>query len=161
VPLFHQLVQSGFDREPPREKVANGLEVEREIRGPDGAPAAQVGIASKLDVSLLVRSADGAPREVAVVDLLPGGFEVDLSSDALAARRSLESGADAWQPSYVDVREDRVVFYGWVSDRAQRFVYRIKPTNRGRYRVPPVWIEGLYDRAAFGRGLGGEIRVGD
>lgn len=160
-PFFFQLLQSGFDRELPHERAAHGLEVEREIRGPDGAPAAQVGITSKLDVSVLVRSVDGVSREVAVVDLLPGGFEVDLSSDALAERRSLVAGDDVWRPTYVDVREDRVVFYGWVSDRAERFVYRIKPTNQGSYGVPPALIEGLYDRAAWGRGLGGEIRVGD
>jgi uncharacterized protein YfaS (alpha-2-macroglobulin family) len=48
-----------------------------------------------------------------------------------------------------------------VGDQAQRFVYRIKPTNRGHYRVPPVQIEGFYDRTAWGRGVGGEITVGE
>jgi hypothetical protein len=33
--------------------------------------------------------------------------------------------------------------------------------NRGRYRVPPVYVEGFYDRTAWGRGLGGEIVVGE
>ena len=98
---------------------------------------------------------------MALVDLLPGGFEVDLSSDAIAERRSLQSGNEEWSPAYVDVREDRVVLYGWADSEARRFVYRIKPTNRGRYRVPPVLVEGFYDRAAWGRGLGGEITVGD
>ena len=161
VPLFYQLLQSGFDLNPPKEKIAHFLEISREIRAAGGSVVTQTSVASKLDVVLWVRSVDGADREVAVVDLLPGGFELDLSSDALAARRSLDTGTDAWAPRYVDVREDRVVFYGWVSGRAQRFVYRIKPTNRGHYQVPPVLIEGLYDRSAWGRGLGGELTVGD
>jgi len=161
VPLFYQLIQSGFDLEPPKEKVAHALEISREIRAAGGAPATQTSVASKLDVILWVRSVDNSEREVAVVDLLPGGFEVDLSSDALATRRSLDPGADAWNPNYVDVREDRVILYGWVSGQARRFVYRIKPTNRGHYQVPPVLVEGLYDRSAWGRGLGGELTVGD
>jgi alpha-2-macroglobulin len=160
-PLFHQLTQSGFDREPPSDEVAKGLEVTREIRGGDGKAVTTCAITSKLDVVLFVRSTDGVGREVALVDLLPGGFEVDLSSDAIAQRRSLQSGAEEWSPAYVDVREDRVVFYGWADAEARRFVYRVKPTNRGRYRVPPVHVEGFYDRAAWGRGLGGEITVGD
>jgi uncharacterized protein YfaS (alpha-2-macroglobulin family) len=59
----------------------------------------------------------------------------------------------------VDVREDRVVFYGWVDATARDFVYRIAPTHRGRYAVPPVMAEGLYERAAFARSPGGAIEV--
>jgi uncharacterized protein YfaS (alpha-2-macroglobulin family) len=160
-PLFLQLVQAGFDRELPTEKAAHGLEVSREIRAADGAVATRTSVTATLDVVLFVRTTDAQPREVALIDLLPGGFEVDLASEALAQRRSLVAGADAWAPHYVDVREDRVVLYGFVDDRARRFVYRIKPTNRGRYMVPPVLIEGFYDRTAWGRGLGGAIEVGD
>jgi len=161
VPLFHQLVQSGFDREPPREEARHGLEVLRELRGPGGALVTQMSVTGKLEVRLRIRSADGKPREVAVVDLLPGGFEVDLGAPGLAERRSLVEVRDSWLPSYVDVREDRLVLYGWVGGEAQSFSYRIKPTNRGRYQVPPVLAEGLYDRAAWARGLGGELVVGD
>ena len=160
-PTYHQLVQSGFDREPPAGKEAHGIEVSREIRATDGSVPTQTSITSRLEVVLFVRSTDDETRAVALVDLLPGGFEVDLASDALAARRSLVSGKDEWTPDYVDVREDRVVFYGAASPEAHRFVYRIKPTNRGRYRVPPVFAEAFYDRGAWGRGLGGEIVVGD
>src|SRR5262249_53695869 len=153
----HQLVQAGFDREPPAGKEAHGLEVWREIRQPGGAAVTQTSIAAKLEVVVYVRSTDDETRSVALVDLLPGGFEVDLASDALAPRTSLGGGDDVWTPDQVDVREDRVVFYGSVGASARKFVYRIKPTNRGRYRVPPVYVEGFYDRTAWGRGLGGEI----
>ena len=161
-PLYQQVVQSGFDREPPREKVANGLEVSREVRAANGGAAvSQTSIRNTLDVVLYVRATDSTRRQVAVVDLLPGGFEVDLTSDSLAQRRSLVGGTDVWSPDYVDVREDRVVLYGTVGGEARRFVYRIKPTNRGHFQIPPVLIEGLYDRAAWGRGLGSAIDVTD
>ena len=159
--LFHQLVQSGFDREAAREKQARGLEVARELRGPAGAAVDRIGVADAIDVVIDVRSSDGRAREVAVVDLLPGGFEVDLGAEGIAERRSLTSEGNAWSPSYVDVREDRVVLYGWVGGDAQRFVYRIRPGQPGRFQVPPILIEGLYDRAAFGVGVGGEISVVD
>jgi uncharacterized protein YfaS (alpha-2-macroglobulin family) len=160
-PLFTQLVEAGFDRDAPADKVAKGLEVSREIRDASGKAVTSCSVTAKLDVVLFVRATDDAEREVALIDLLPGGFEVDLSSDALAARRSLGSGDEEWTPDYVDVREDRVVLYGWVGSTAQRFIYRIKPTNRGTYRVPPVLVEGFYDRTAWGRGVGGTMTVGD
>ena len=55
-PLFHQVSQTGFDREPPADKVANGLEVTREIRGADGKPATTCPITARLDVVLFVRT---------------------------------------------------------------------------------------------------------
>jgi uncharacterized protein YfaS (alpha-2-macroglobulin family) len=154
-------VQAGFDKDAPSDKVAKGLEVSREIRDASGKAVTSCAVTAKLDVVLFVRATDDAEREVALIDLLPGGFEVDLSSDALAARRSLGSGDEEWEPSYVDVREDRVVLYGWVGSAAKRFTYRIKPTNRGTFRVPPVLVEGFYDRTAWGRGVGGQIVVGE
>jgi uncharacterized protein YfaS (alpha-2-macroglobulin family) len=159
--LFYQLTETGFDRAIPAEAVANGLEVTREIRGADGKPATRCSITDRLTVELAVRSTDDATREVALVDLLPGGFEVDLIAEGMQSRTSAGGGAERWQPDYVDAREDRVVLYGNVGRDARRFAYRIKPTNRGRYLVPPVQVEGFYDRAAWGRGPGGEIVVGD
>lgn len=161
VPLYHQLVQTGFDRDPPTDKAAHGLEVWREIQGADGKAVTQTSVTSKLDVVVFVRSTGQDTRQVVLVDLLPGGFEVDLSSDALATRQSLSPGDFTWTPDWIDVREDRVVFYGNAGPQARRFVYRIKPMNRGRYRVPPVFVEGFYDRTAWGRGLGGELVVGE
>src|SRR5262249_48157872 len=74
VPLYHQLVQSGFDREPPAGKEAHGLEVWREIQGADGKAVTQTSVTSKLDVVVWVRSTDPETRNVVLVDLLPGGF---------------------------------------------------------------------------------------
>jgi uncharacterized protein YfaS (alpha-2-macroglobulin family) len=57
------------------------------------------------------------------------------------------------------VREDRVVFYGWADDHARQFVYSLRPMNRGRYAVPPVQAEGLYERSVEARAPGGTIEV--
>ena len=123
--------------------------------------ATQAVLNEKLDVVLRVRATDGKQHELAIVDLLPGGFEVDPGAGELKDFCSIDGGITAWQPDYVDVREDRVVFYGWVGDSVQEFVYRIVPTNRGRYAVPPVQAEGLYDRSVEARSSGGTLEVTD
>jgi uncharacterized protein YfaS (alpha-2-macroglobulin family) len=158
-PLYTQLSQRGYDRNPPGDSVANGIEVQRELRNAAGASVTSLALGEKLAVVLHVRSGDGLPHELALVDLLPGGFEVDLSVDALAQRRSAEPSGDDWHPGYVDVREDRVVFYGWADDHARQFVYSLRPMNRGRYAVPPVQAEGLYERSVEARAPGGTIEV--
>jgi hypothetical protein len=158
-PLYAQLVETGFDRTPPAEALAKGVEVRRELRNAKGEVVSSLSIGEKLDVVVRVRATDGGAHEVALVDLLPGGFEVDLGARGLAERQSLGGAVDAWRPTYVDVREDRVVFYGWIDGTARDFVYRIAPTALGRFSVPPVMAEGLYERAVEARAPGGTIEV--
>ena len=79
----------------------------------------------------------------------------------LGNRASGPTVANTWRPDFVDVREDRVVFYGTVGTEAQTFSYRLKPTNRGLFKVPPLYAEGMYDRRVQARSLGGQFRVGD
>jgi len=69
-------------------------------------------------------------------------------------------GAVAFRPDYVDIREDRVVVFGHVSREASEFSYRIKAVNQGRYAVPPVFGESMYDRGVQARGLGASMTVG-
>jgi uncharacterized protein YfaS (alpha-2-macroglobulin family) len=62
---------------------------------------------------------------------------------------------------YIDVREDRVIFYGAIGTEARTFVYRLKPTNPGRFAVPPLYAEGMYDRSVQARSLGASFTIGD
>lgn len=71
----------------------------------------------------------------------------------------ITSPKSTWIPEYVDIREDRVVIFGTVSDSAQEFVYRIKATNKGSFVVPPVFAEAMYDRSIQGRSVSGKIVV--
>jgi uncharacterized protein YfaS (alpha-2-macroglobulin family) len=89
---------------------------------------------------------------VALIDLLPGGFEVVSSS--LTPGVSEIKGVD-----YVDVREDRAIFYATVPPETLEITYQIKSCNRGTFVIPPVFAESMYDRNLKGRGLGGKITV--
>ena len=82
----------------------------------------------------------------------PGGFEVVGSS--LTPGVSAIKGVD-----YVDVREDRAIFYASVPNETFEITYQIKSCNRGTFVVPPVFAESMYDRNVKGRGLGGKITV--
>ena len=158
--LFYQrLSEAGFDLEPPAREIKNRLEVYRELKNEKGEPASSTSLDSKIYVHVLVRALDAPVDDVAVVDLLPGGFELDISPEALGNRVSLQPGADVWTPAYIDAREDRVIFFGRVDAQARRFVYRLKPTNRGRFAVAPILAEGMYERSALARSLAGSVAV--
>ncbi|MDB6147312.1 MAG: uncharacterized protein JWO45_976 [Spartobacteria bacterium] len=151
--VFFQVVEAGFDLQMPKEALANGLEVYRELIGRDSQAVVRTSLGEPIRVRLRVRSLRHEPvTNVAIIDLLPGGFEIVDSS----VRRGPcgIAGVD-----YVDVREDRAVFFATVPVHGLEINYKIKSCNRGEFVVPPVFAESMYDRNLKGRGMGGKITV--
>jgi uncharacterized protein YfaS (alpha-2-macroglobulin family) len=69
--------QSGFDLAVPDKPMSQRLEVFREFVGADGKPLSQVKLGDEVEVHVKLRSLDkGELYNLALVDLLPGGFEV-------------------------------------------------------------------------------------
>jgi uncharacterized protein YfaS (alpha-2-macroglobulin family) len=135
-----------------------------------------VKVGDEIEVRLKFRAIGReAVDNAALVDLLPGGF--DLVLNPVAAQRPEGEGEareqnesrkwrapigvqrSTWQPDYADLREDRVVLYGVVSKDIKEFAYRIKATNTGTFVVPPAYGESMYDRSLQARSLGGKISV--
>ncbi|HEY8965419.1 MAG TPA: hypothetical protein VIM58_03180, partial [Candidatus Methylacidiphilales bacterium] len=147
--LFYQVIASGFDREVPSQSLAQGIEVQREYRDRSGRPLQGARLGEECQVVLRLRSIDGNFHEnIAILDLLPGGFEV--------VGNTLPSGCQS-----VDAREDRVVLYTAATTQVREFTYRIKATNQGRYQVPPVQAESMYQPEIVSRSLPASILVGD
>lgn len=154
--VFYQVLQAGFDAALPGEAVANGLEVQREYRNAAGLVVTAASLGEELMVHLKIRGIGERPyQNVAVVDLLPGGFEI-VRTEGL---RSGDVPGSDWRIDYADVREDRILLFGPVESAVSTFVYPIKATNVGRYQVPPPLAESMYDRRLQAQGVGGEIAV--
>ncbi|MDJ0699630.1 MAG: alpha-2-macroglobulin [Woeseiaceae bacterium] len=137
--LFYVVTQTGFDLEPPAEALANGLEILREYLDADGNAVTTAGIGDELDVRLRIRSTNVRRSNVAVVDLLPGGFEVLTDT----VQRSFRG----WTADHIDVREDRVVIYGSFGDRMTEYRYKVKLTSSGSFIVPPAYANAMYDQS--------------
>ena len=117
----------------------------------DGDPVTTALIGDELTVRLRIRST-GRPRSnVAVVDMLPGGFEVLTDS----VRR--EYGG--WSADYTDIREDRVVVYGSFADRLTEVQYRVKLTSAGDFVMPSAFAGSMYDRSIHARTRPGRFEV--
>ena len=150
---FFQVIEAGFDRQVPGDSLVEGLEVYRELLDEHGKPVTHTKLGQPIHVRLHVRSVQNRPiTNAAIVDLLPGGFEIVDSS--LRAGVSAVNGVD-----YVDLREDRAVFFASAPSRTLEINYRIKSCNRGNFVVPPVFAESMYERNIKGRGVGGRITV--
>ena len=160
---WYAVTQTGFDRMPPTTELKAGLEVLREYVGADGKPVTSVKIGDELTVKLSLRgmamsgkdSGNSDVGNVALTDLLPGGFEPVQSRDPNGATSTV-TGAGL---EFADVREDRVVLYAAATDQVQTWSYRIRATNLGEFTVPPVWAQSMYERERQARSLAGKVVV--
>jgi uncharacterized protein YfaS (alpha-2-macroglobulin family) len=151
---YYQVVEAGYDATLPTTSVADGLEVYRELVDEHGQPTSTARLGDPITVRLRLRSLrKGELTNVAIVDLLPGGFEF--------AANSLEPGTGSKGCDFVEVREDRAVFFTSIGTRVKEITYQIKPTNRGEFVVPPAFAESMYDRTAKARALPGKVTVVD
>lgn len=151
--IFYQVIQSGFDLTLPEKEIKERLEVQREYRDKLGNVITKTTLGSEIEVHIKVRALDKNKLEnIAIVDLLPGGFEVEFEN----GRRDNQS---SWSIDYIDIREDRVILYGSIGAEVKEYVYRIKAINKGKYKVPPIFGESMYDRSVQARALGGEFII--
>ncbi|WP_082650292.1 alpha-2-macroglobulin family protein, partial [Legionella hackeliae] len=145
---FYQLIQAGFDKQSPNKATSQGLEVYREYRDNKGNVISSMSLGNEVEVHIQIRALDNRYlNNVAIVDLLPGGFEV------------VSDSVNSQNINYADAREDRVVFFTGVDSNAREIVYRIKATNTGHYQVPPIFAESMYDPAVRANSAAGTIEV--
>ena len=149
---FYQVVEQGYDAGKPTGPERSGLEVAREITPLKKDEALRPG--DPVDVVLRVRNVSGkALTNLAVVDLLPAGFEV-LAGD-------LKSGADTVPGTdFAELREDRTLFFLGLAANAEWSVkYRMKAVCAGAFAVPSALAEDMYDRGLHGVSTPGRIEI--
>ena len=175
---WYAVSQAGYDRAPPTSELKQGLEIIREFTDTDGKAVTAATLGQEIDVHLKIRATEvDTIGNVAIVDLLPGGFEAvqqpppapadeaggDNANNAPAQQPAWRSPiglpGSSWNLSYADVRDDRVVIYGTATRGVAEFVYRIRATNAGTFVVPPAYGESMYDRTVQARALGMKIEV--
>mgnify|MGYP001809708013 CR=1 FL=1 len=139
--MFYQVTTAGFDLELPKTETKEGIEVYREFCDASGNKITSAKIGDEVLVRINLRTTGKRTvHDVAIVDMLPSGLESDIDSIRNPA------GKTSWNPSYVDIREDRVVFFGSVGPELKTFEYRAKSVNSGTFTVPPLFAEAMYDK---------------
>ena len=95
---FYQVTQSGYDLRVSTDVVKQKLEVLREIVGSDGKAIKELKLGDEAEVHIKLRSLgkSGTLYNLALIDLLPGGFEVVAEADngQAAVLRAQESQPD-------------------------------------------------------------------
>ncbi|HEX5757790.1 MAG TPA: MG2 domain-containing protein [Thermoanaerobaculia bacterium] len=157
---FFSLRTRGVPADRAFQPAAAGLEVQREILSREGGPV-NLGSVRQGDLVVLktrVRSVSGPVWNVALVQLLPSGLEVE--NPRLETTETLPWVTRAGRPRHLDLRDDRIlIFTDLPPDSWQEFYALARAVSPGRFRLPPVQAEAMYDPARRATGERGEMEV--
>ncbi|MFL5236925.1 MAG: alpha-2-macroglobulin [Rhizomicrobium sp.] len=157
-PAWAVLDQVGYDRDAPRTAIKNGIEIVRDYTDLKDNALGTITPGQEIDVHVKIRATgDKGVGNVAIIDLLPGGFDPVLQQPGAGGGASLRQPGSSWDPTYTDIREDRVLIYGTAAPDVKEFVYRIKASASGKFIVPPAFAEAMYDRRVQARAPGGQV----
>jgi uncharacterized protein YfaS (alpha-2-macroglobulin family) len=164
--------QSGYDRDVPTKAIKNGLEIIRDYTAVGGKPLSGITLGDEIEVHVKIRATGNKGMgDIVIVDLLPGGFDPvqslppvpdagaraqgESDETPIVAAPTIRIAGSTWSPLYTDVREDRVVVYGFASPDVKEYIYRIKAASSGKFIAPPAYGESMYDRRVQARAPGG------
>lgn len=136
----------GVGRDSYIEEYGRGLQVNRRYFNADGTTVNTVFKQGELVVAeITVKALTSDLENVAVVDMLPAGFEIENAR--LASRASLPwLEHQAFNPDYIDIRDDRLIFFGaFPRQQERKFYYALRAVTQGTFTVPPVSAEAMYD----------------
>ena len=133
-PLYYAISQSGFTRKP--EYKSNGIEIIREYLDADGnrTTTANLGDILTVQITVRARNTNHLPN-VAIVDLLPGGFVAEEITGPA---------------TFSEIREDRVVIYADLGRFESTFTYRAQLTAGGTFAIAPIRALSLYNPSING-----------
>ena len=133
--IYYSIVIDGIRTDGKVKIEDKGLQVRREFFDRNGA-GVNAGSLKQNDlviVKLIVNSSIDRLENVAITDLLPGGFEIENPRVTEAAQYAFIKNAAT--PQYMDIRDDRINFYTsfYSGSRVQTFYYMIRAVTPGEF----------------------------
>ena len=139
------------------------LQLERNIRDADGdaVDLDNIEVGDLMYVELVAsHDEDGTLRNLALVDRLPGGFEIEDPRPDGDVRPDWFDSRDEWSVDHFDVRDDRLQAYGSIPrDQTVRFVYSMRATSAGTYSTPPAELTSMYQHDRWARIAGEPVEI--
>jgi len=148
----------GLIRDDLVEPYDRGLRVERRWLDREGNPveANDLAVGDLVQVEIVVRAAGGPVHNVAIVDTLPGGLEVE--NPRLATSAGMDDVVRE-QPDHVEFLDDRVVLFCTADAEAKTYRYALRVIAAGEFSLPPIQGSCMYDPAIACLGTGSRVMV--
>ena len=136
----------GIQRDSFIEEYERELQVHRRYFNKDGESLTSTFVHGDLIVAeITVKALTANLENVVVVDMLPTGFEIE--NPRLESRAGIPwLKAQGFKPDYLDIRDDRLIFFGtFPRQRERKFYYALRAVTQGEFTLPPIAAEAMYD----------------
>ncbi|MBV8761363.1 MAG: hypothetical protein JO257_28960, partial [Deltaproteobacteria bacterium] len=143
----------------------NGLWVARSYKKLDGTEVDPADGSLKLgDVVFVedqVENKTGAAiQNIALVDRLPAGFEIENPRLGRATRPDWVKDEDLWAVDFMNMRDDHLEAFGTLAaGDTKKVVYTVRVVTSGKFTIPPIDAEAMYDSTLWARDKGGTAVV--
>jgi hypothetical protein len=144
----------------------NGLVVTRTYRTLDGDtldPAkGTLKLGDLLYVEVEIANKQGVSvNNVALVDRLPAGFEIENPRLGRTVKLDWLDAKDVWTVDFQNMRDDRIEAFGELPpNTTKKIVYTVRAVTSGKFHIPPVEAEAMYDPTLWARDSAGTAVVG-
>ncbi len=124
--------------------VSEGITLERTLLDEEGnAVSGTVPQGQLLIVQLKAKSKAKHVRNAVLVDMLPAGFEIE--NPRLKGRGDTSFFKDRSTPDFMDIRDDRMIFFTDLSSQGSTFYYVVRAVTPGTFQHAPTLAEAMYD----------------
>jgi len=144
----------------------NGLSVSRTYRKLDGTEIdpskGTLRLGDLVFVELEIENTSGMyMQNIAFVDRLPAGFEIENPRLGRSTKLDWAKDEDMWAVDFLNMRDDRLEAFGALAPKqARKIVYTVRAVTSGKFAIPPVEAEAMYDPTLWARAAGGTAVIG-
>lgn len=159
-PAYYYWTSGGVSASGKAEEKDSGLEARRSFLDATGKPFDLTKLKQGDVVIVDIKLESGLRRKnVVVADLLPAGLEVENPRLASSDTSDLSEG-DMISPQKIDIRDDRVLIFTDFSDR-EHYRYVARAVTPGRFKLPALSAESMYDPSIVSVNGAGEIVIAE
>jgi alpha-2-macroglobulin len=160
--LYYSIVSEGIRKDGAVRLEDKNLQIRREYFTRSGQPVDLSAVRRNdlMVVKLTLSSSVAQLENVAVADLLPAGFEIENPRITETTRYAFIRNAATAE--YLDVRDDRLLLYTSFrgGNRQQVFYYMVRAVTQGRFQLPAVVAEAMYDGEYYSASGAGTVVIG-
>ncbi|MEQ9401962.1 MAG: MG2 domain-containing protein [Cyclobacteriaceae bacterium] len=146
-PVFTRMISSGIPIEGNESSVTRNIDFKIDYQDMNGTPLnvsnLKQGTNFKAEVTVTNPGLKGEYSELALTQIFPSGWEI--INTRLDGSQSSNSEAE-----YMDIRDDRVMHYFDLKpNKKVVFTVLLNASYQGRYYLPSVSVEAMYDNSIF------------
>ncbi len=157
---YYYIKSSGISDKAKVAEYDRGVSVKRKFydRYGDGVDLSRVKQGDLLIAEISIYSDGGRLDNLAVVDMLPAGFEIENPRLGRDASFSWTEGAIT--PDYMDIRDDRIMLFMNLHEaKKYYFYYAVRVVTCGQFVLPSIKAECMYEPEISSFSSGGKIGV--